>query len=90
MSLSKKVEFRNSSSEYLDIHAFLSATRGCFEAFEIYPESFAGLYGVVRDRIIQAKEGLNIIATSTHKIIQRESLVLLPPELKNWRALYLS
>ena len=52
----------NSSSEYLDIHAFLSATRGCFEAFEIYPESFAGLYGVVRDRIIQAKEGLNIIS----------------------------
>ena len=30
----------DSSSEYLDIHAFLSATRGCFEAFETYPQNF--------------------------------------------------
>ena len=45
----------NSSSEYQDIHAFLSATRGCFEAFEIYPQNFSGIYGVVRDRMVLAK-----------------------------------
>ncbi len=59
-------ESRNSgasSNEYLDIHAFLSATRGCFEAFEIYPQDFTGIYGVVRDRIIVAKEGLNLISS---------------------------
>ena len=53
----------DSSSEYLDAHAFLSATRGCFEAFEIYPPNFTGVYGVVRDRIILAKEGLNLLST---------------------------
>ena len=58
-------ESRNSgasSSEYLDVHAFLSATRGCFEAFEIYPQNFSGVYGVVRDRLVLAKEGLNLIS----------------------------
>ncbi|MEL0098375.1 MAG: ATP-binding protein [Opitutae bacterium] len=53
----------DSSSEYLDIHAFLSATRGCFEAFEIYPQNFSGIYGVVRDRLVLAKEGLNLISS---------------------------
>ena len=53
----------NSSSEYQDIHAFLSATRGCFEAFEIYPQNFSGIYGVVRDRMVLAKEGLNLISS---------------------------
>ena len=52
----------DSSSEYLDIHSFLSATRGCFEAFEVYPENFLGVYGVVRDRIVVAKAGLNLIS----------------------------
>jgi signal transduction histidine kinase len=52
----------DSSSEYLDVHSFLSATRGCFEAFEVYPENFLGVYGVVRDRIVVAKEGLNLIS----------------------------
>ena len=52
----------DSSSEYQDIHAFLAATRGCFEAVEIYPPDFVGIYGVVRDRIILAKEGLNLIS----------------------------
>lgn len=52
----------NSSSEYQDIHAFLSTTRGCFEAFEIYPQNFSGIYGVVRDRMVLAKEGLNLIS----------------------------
>jgi len=53
----------DSSGEYLDAHAFLSATRGCFEAFEIYPQSFVGIFGVVRDRIVLAKEGLNLLST---------------------------
>ena len=53
----------DSSSEYLDAHAFLSATRGCFEAFEIYPQNFTGVFGVVHDRIILAKEGLNLLST---------------------------
>ena len=52
----------DSSSEYLDIHAFLSATRGCFEAFETYPQNFLGIYGVVRDRLVISKEGLNLIS----------------------------
>ena len=53
----------SSSSEYLDIQSFLSATRGCFEAFEIYPQNFSGIYGVVRDRLVQSKEGLNLISS---------------------------
>ena len=53
----------NSSSEYQDIHAFLSATRGCFEAFEIYPQNFFGNIWVVRDRMVLAKEGLNLISS---------------------------
>jgi signal transduction histidine kinase len=53
----------SSSGEYLDIQSFLSATRGCFEAFEIYPPNFSGIYGVVRDRLVQSKEGLNLISS---------------------------
>jgi signal transduction histidine kinase len=60
-----EIESRNSgssSSEYLDIQAFLSTTRSSFEAFEIYPQNFSGIYGVVRDRLVQSKEGLNLIS----------------------------
>ena len=60
-----EIESRNSgssSSEYLDIQAFLSATRSSFEAFEIYPQNFSGIYGVVRDRLVQSKEGLILIS----------------------------
>ena len=53
----------SSSGEYLDIQSFLSATRGCFEAFEIYPPNFSGIYGVVCDRLVQSKEGLNLISS---------------------------
>jgi len=58
-------ESRNSgasSSEYQDIQAFLSTSRGIFEALEIYPESYAGVYGVAKDRIVMAKEGLRSIS----------------------------
>ena len=34
----------SSSGEYLNIQSFLSATRGCFDAFEIYPSDFLGIY----------------------------------------------
>jgi signal transduction histidine kinase len=60
-----ELESRNSgssSSEYLDIQSFLSTTRSSFEAFEIYPQNFSGIYGVVRDRLVQSKEGLNLIS----------------------------
>ena len=59
-----EIESRNSgdsSSEYLDVHAFLNATRGAFEAFEIYPQEYDGIYGVVRNRIVLAKQALNEI-----------------------------
>ena len=46
----------------MDIQSFLSATRSSFEAFEIYPQNFSGIYGVVRDRLVQSKEGLNLIS----------------------------
>lgn len=60
-----EIESRNSgdsSAEYLDVHAFLNATRGAFEAFEIYPQNYDGIYGVVRDRIVLAKAALNVIS----------------------------
>ena len=38
-------------------HAYLSATRGCFEAVEIYPPDFVGIYGVVRDQLFSQKKG---------------------------------
>jgi len=47
-----------SSSEYQDIQAFLAATRGVFEALEIYPDRYQGVFGVAKDRLILSKEGL--------------------------------
>ena len=37
-----------SSSEYQDIQAFLATTRGVFEALEIYPDKFEGVFGVAK------------------------------------------
>lgn len=54
-------ESRNSgasSSEYQDIQAFLATTRGVFEALEIYPDRYQGVFGVAKDRLILSKEGL--------------------------------
>ena len=67
----------DSSSEYLDAHAFLSATRGCFEAFEIYPQNFTGVFGVVRDRIVLAKEGLNLLSTKYSASYSEENIRVL-------------
>jgi len=47
-----------SSSEYQDIQAFLATTRGVFEALEIYPDKYNGVFGVAKDRLILSKEGL--------------------------------
>jgi len=47
-----------SSSEYQDIQAFLATTRGVFEALEIYPDRYQGVFGVAKDRLILSKEGL--------------------------------
>ena len=59
-----KEESRNSgasSAEYRDVLAFLNLSRGVFEAMEIYPENYSGVYGVARDRISAAKEGIRVI-----------------------------
>jgi len=47
-----------SSSEYQDIQAFLATTRAVFEALEIYPDRYQGVFGVAKDRLILSKEGL--------------------------------
>ena len=57
-----KEESRNSgasSAEYRDVLAFLNLSRGVFEAMEIYPENYSGVYGVARDRISAAKDGIS-------------------------------
>ena len=51
-----------SSSEYQDIQAFLATTRGVFEALEIYPDKFEGVFGVAKDRLMMSKEGLVLIS----------------------------
>ena len=51
-----------SSSEYQDIQAFLATTRGVFEALEIYPDKFQGVFGVAKDRLMMSKEGLVLIS----------------------------
>jgi signal transduction histidine kinase len=59
-----KEESRNtgaSSAEYRDVLAFLNLSRGVFETMEIYPENYSGVYGVARDRISAAKDGIRVI-----------------------------
>ena len=59
-----KEESRNSgasSAEYRDVLAFLNLARGVFVAMEIYPENYSGVYGVARDRISAAKNGVSVI-----------------------------
>ena len=50
-----------SSAEYSDVIAFLDASRNISKALEIYPENYSGVYGVVRDRLSAAKEGMRVI-----------------------------
>ena len=65
-----KEESRNSgasSAEYRDVLAFLNLSRGVFEAMEIYPKNYSGIYGVARDRISAAKEGVRVILEQHQK-----------------------
>ena len=59
-----KEESKNSgvsSAEYSDVIAFLDASRDISKALEIYPENYSGVYGVARDRLSAAKEGMRVI-----------------------------
>jgi hypothetical protein len=53
-----------SSIEYKDVRAFLDTTRNIFTSLEIYPERYAGLFGVTRDELALAKKQLNILAAN--------------------------
>ena len=72
----------DSSTEYLDIQSFLATTRSAFEAFEVYPKKFPGIFGVVRDRIISAKEGINLITANYASNYSEAVLEPLVPGLK--------
>ncbi len=64
-----ELESRNSgasSDEYQDLHAFMAAAREIFKAWEIYPEHYKGIFGVARDQLSLAKEGINQISQKHH------------------------
>jgi len=52
-----------SSIEYKDVSAFLDTTRNVFTSLEVYPERYAGLFGVTRDELSLAERRLNNIAS---------------------------
>ena len=56
-----------SSDEFGDVNAFLETTRRVFESMDIYPENYTGLFSVVLDDIVLAKEGLNTLAEKYYK-----------------------
>jgi signal transduction histidine kinase len=53
-----------SSIEYKDVSAFLDTTRNVFTSLEVYPERYAGLFGVTRDELSLAERQLNNIASN--------------------------
>ena len=53
-----------SSIEYKDVSAFLDTTRNVFTYLEVYPERYAGLFGVTRDELSLAERQLNNIASN--------------------------
>ena len=53
-----------SSIEYKDVRAFLDTTRNIFTSLEVYPERYAGLFGVTRDELSLAKRQLSNIASN--------------------------
>ena len=57
-----------SSDEFGDVNAFLETTRRIFESMETYPENYTGLFSVVLDDLVLAKERLNILS---RKILQK-------------------
>ncbi len=64
-----------SSAEYRDIMAFLNASRATFEAMEIYPDDFTGVYGVSRDCLSEAKEGIRVIYEKHQKNYSNQDLL---------------
>ena len=50
------------SVEYKDVRAFLVTTRNIFVSLEIYPEKYAGLFGVTRDELSLAERQMNEIS----------------------------
>jgi hypothetical protein len=51
------------SVEYKDVRAFLVTTRNIFVSLEIYPEKYAGLFGVTRDELSLAERQMNEISS---------------------------
>ncbi len=52
----------NSAGEYSDVKDFLEIVREIFVSLEVYPSNYQGLFGVTRDKLTDAKKGLNDIA----------------------------
>jgi signal transduction histidine kinase len=50
------------SVEYKDVRAFLATTRNIFVSLEVYPEKYAGLFGVTREGLSQAEKQMNEIS----------------------------
>ena len=51
-----------SSGEYSVVKDFLELSRSIVMSLEVYPENYAGIFGVTWDRLNAAKKGLNDIA----------------------------
>ncbi len=50
------------SVEYKDVRAFLKTTRNIFISLDVYPEKYAGLFGVTRDALSAAEMQMNEIS----------------------------
>ena len=50
------------SVEYKDVRAFLETTRNIFVSLEVYPEKYAGLFGVTRNALSDAEKQMNEIS----------------------------
>ena len=55
------------SVEYKDVRAFLATTRNIFVSLEVYPEKYAGLFGVTRDELSLAERQMNEISAKHAK-----------------------
>ena len=71
-----------SSDEFGDVNAFLETTRRIFESMDIYPENYTGLFSVVLDDLVLAKEGLNILAEKYYKNYSKDLLQGIAKEIK--------
>ena len=63
-----------SSGEYSVVKDFLELSRSIVLSLEIYPENYAGIFGVTWDRLNAAKEGLNHIGENYLKNYPRSML----------------